>query len=226
MKKFALIVAGGMGSRMGNSLPKQFLNLFGEPILMHTIRVFYHFDDRMEIIVVLPEDQKLKWKELCLQHRFVIPHQIVAGGENRFKSVKNGLEAITEEGIVFIHDGVRPLASMKTLEHCLAGAAEHSNAIPVVSVTESLRKANSGDSKAVDRSKYFIVQTPQTFRVSVIKKAYLQEYDELFTDDASVLERTGQPVHMVEGNFENIKITRPLDLSIADALIRHSGRES
>ncbi|MDX9881515.1 MAG: 2-C-methyl-D-erythritol 4-phosphate cytidylyltransferase [Prolixibacteraceae bacterium] len=225
MKKFALIVAGGTGSRMGTSLPKQFIGLLGEPILMHTIRAFHCFDSWMKIIVVLPEDQKPRWEELCVQHRFSVPHQLVTGGSNRFGSVKNGLEAIGEDGIVFIHDGVRPLVSRDTLSRCLAGAEAHSNAIPVVPVTESLRKAGPGENSAVDRSMYFHVQTPQTFRVSVIKKAYLQEYDRQFTDDASVLERTGCPIHTVEGNFENIKITRPSDIVVAEAFMKRRNSE-
>ena len=225
MKKFALIVAGGMGSRMENPIPKQFIDLLGNPILMHTIRVFYHFDKEMEIIVVLPKDQQSLWQELCAQHRFPIKHRIVAGGENRFTSVKNGLETITEEGIVFIHDGVRPLVSMATLDRCLSCTEENSNAIPVMQVTESLRKVTRKKSKAVNRSKYFNVQTPQTFIVSAIKNAYRQNYNEEFTDDASVLEKAGQHIFTVEGNHENIKITRPLDLSIAEALIRHAAME-
>lgn len=226
MKKFALIVAGGIGSRMGNPLPKQFICLLGDPILMHTIRVFHHFDKEMEIIVVLPEDQETTWRELCLKHRFPIEHQIVAGGENRFTSVKNGLESITGEGIIFIHDGVRPLVSMATLKRCLDCTVEYSNAIPVMPVTESLRKLKKNGSKAVNRLKYFNVQTPQTFLVSLIKDAYQQDYHEEFTDDASVLEKAGHRIYTIEGNHENIKITRPLDLSIAEALIRHAGMES
>lgn len=225
MKKFALVVAGGIGSRMGNALPKQFISLMGDPILMHTIRVFNHFDKEMKIIVVLPEDQQTKWNELCAVHRFPIEHQIVGGGENRFFSVKNGLKAINEEGIVFIHDGVRPLVSMSTLDRCLSCTEQHSNAIPVMPVTESLRKVKRKGSKAVNRSKFFNVQTPQTFIVSVIKNAYKQKFNESFTDDASVLEKAGQKIHTVEGNHENIKITRPLDLSIAEALLRHAGIE-
>lgn len=223
MKKFALIVAGGMGSRMGGSVPKQFICLLGEPILMHTIRVFHHFDKEIEVIIVLPEDQILKWNELCFNHRFVIPHLIVKGGENRFHSVKNGLDRINDDGIVFIHDGVRPLVSIETLRRCLAGAEEHSNAIPVMPVTESLRKLKKKSSEAVDRSKYVNVQTPQTFQLPVIKEAYQQMYNEHFTDDSSVLEKTGYPIYMVEGNHENIKITHPLDLFLAEALIKYSG---
>ena len=221
MKKFALIVAGGIGSRMGSRLPKQFIELDGKPILMHTIRAFHHFDVDMELLLVLPESQFSKWKELCTQQQFTIPHRIVPGGEHRFFSVRNGLDAITEEGIVFIHDGVRPLVSMETLRRCYEGTIEQTNAIPVVPVTESLRESLAEGSRAVDRSKYFHVQTPQTFKVSTIKKAYTLEYREQFTDDASVLEKAGHKIHLVTGNDENIKITRPVDLIIAETLIRH-----
>jgi 2-C-methyl-D-erythritol 4-phosphate cytidylyltransferase len=226
MKKFALIVAGGTGSRMGSTLPKQFMRLGEESVLMHTIRVFHRFDSGMPVLVVLPVNEFSKWKELCSQCRFVIPHQVIAGGERRFFSVRNGLDAITEEGIIFIHDGVRPLVNMETLERCYNGAQEHSNAIPAVPVTESLRESTGDGSRAVDRTKYFHVQTPQTFRVSIIKEAYHQEYREQFTDDASVLENAGYNIHLVKGNYENIKITRPIDLIIAETLIRYSAMKS
>ncbi|HBL75325.1 MAG: 2-C-methyl-D-erythritol 4-phosphate cytidylyltransferase [Bacteroidetes bacterium GWF2_42_66] len=219
MKKFALIVAGGMGSRMGNSLPKQFIDLLGEPILMHTIRVFHHFDAGMKIIVVLPENQKLKWKELCSQNRFAVPHQLAAGGENRFESVKNGLKAIDEEGIVFIHDGVRPLVSRETLVRCFETALKYGNAIPVLPVTESLRKQEGEINISVDRSLYVSVQTPQTFRSGQILDAFTQNYDPAFTDDASVAEKSGYKINMVEGNRENIKITTPTDLIVAEAFL-------
>lgn len=219
MKKFALIVAGGMGSRMGNSLPKQFIDLLGEPILIHTIRVFHHFDAGMKIIVVLPEDQKLRWKELCSQHRFAVPHQLAAGGENRFESVKNGLKAIDEEGIVFIHDGVRPLVSRETLVRCFETALKYGNAIPVLPVTESLRKQEGEINISVDRSLYVSVQTPQTFRSGQILDAFTQNYDPAFTDDASVAEKSGYKINMVEGNRENIKITTPTDLIVAEAFL-------
>jgi len=222
MKKFAVIVAGGTGRRMGNVIPKQFICLLGEPVLMHTIRVFHHFGQEMQIIVVLPEDQKINWQELCLKYRFKIPHQVVNGGENRFFSVKNGLNEINEEGIVFIHDGVRPLVDMQTLERCYACTLENGNAIPVMPVTESLRRVKRKRNKAVNRVKYFNVQTPQTFLVSAIKEAYRQKYDHHFTDDATVFEKAGHSIFMVEGNYENIKITRPLDLSIAEVLLKHS----
>lgn len=220
-KTVALIVAGGAGTRMGASLPKQFLPLNGEPVLMHTLRAFHRFSQSMQLVVVLPSDQFDTWKELCTLHQFDLPHLLVAGGNERFFSVKNGLTAIPNEGIVFIHDGVRPLVSAETIARCYQTAVQWGNAIPVMPLTESLRETGKGDtSRAVDRSHYVLVQTPQTFRTSVIQEAYQQEYDPAFTDDASVLENLGESIHLVEGNFENIKITRPIDLIVAEALLK------
>ena len=219
MKKFVIIVAGGSGSRMGSEIPKQFLELCGKPVLMHTIEVFLDFDPESEIIVVLPEDQQLFWKGLCLKHSFSLQHQVVAGGKIRFHSVLNGLSQIKDEGIVFIHDGVRPLVSRETLDRCLETAQKYGNAIPVLPVTESLRKQEGSQNISVDRSQYFSVQTPQTFRTGQILEAYKQDFDPTFTDDASVAEKAGFSIFMVEGNPENIKITTPIDLIIAETLL-------
>ncbi|WP_167616573.1 2-C-methyl-D-erythritol 4-phosphate cytidylyltransferase [Maribellus sediminis] len=219
LKKFVLIVAGGSGNRMNQAVPKQFLELAGKPILMHTFEAFQGFDPTIEFILVLPKDQFDYWKELCSRHKFDIPYQLAAGGSVRFDSVKNGLNAIEEDGIVFIHDGVRPFVSDQTLQNCLNGTLEKGNALPVVPVTESVRFIENGTSRAVDRSKYFLVQTPQTFKVSVIKAAYNQPYSEWFTDDASVLENSGTPINTVVGNRENIKITYPEDLIQAEAFL-------
>ncbi len=219
MKKFVIIVAGGSGSRMGAEIPKQFLELCGKPILMHTIRVFYDFDPASEIILVLPEDQQQFWKELCLKHSFGLIHHIVPGGKTRFHSVQNGLSKIEGQGIVFIHDGVRPLVSAETLGRCLETALKCGNAIPVLPVNESLRKVTGQSNISVDRSRYFSVQTPQTFRCEEILEAFRQDFDPAFTDDASVAEKAGFIIQMVEGNRENIKITTPIDLIIAEALL-------
>ena len=220
MKKFVILVAGGSGIRMGSEIPKQFLELCGKPVLMHTIQVFHEFDQESKIILVLPEDQQLFWKGLCLKHSFSLIHQIVSGGKTRFHSVKNGLSQIEGEGIVFIHDGVRPLVSRETLSRCLETAQESGNAIPVLPVTESLRKLEGNQNISVDRSQYFSVQTPQTFRSKQILEAFQQHFDPAFTDDASVAEKAGFPIFMVEGNSENIKITTPTDLIVAEALLR------
>jgi 2-C-methyl-D-erythritol 4-phosphate cytidylyltransferase len=220
VKKFVLMMAGGSGSRMNNNIPKQFVELNGKPVIMHTFQVFYDFDPTINFILVLPEQQVECWKQLCEKHNFCIPHEIAFGGETRFFSVKNGLEKISGDGIVFIHDSVRPLVSVKTIENCLAKTLEKGNALPVVAVTESVRKVKKDSSKAVDRNNYKLVQTPQTFKVDQIKKAYLQTFSEHFTDDASVLENTGEKIHLVDGNHENIKITYPQDLTIAEALLK------
>ena len=222
MKKFAVIVAGGSGSRMGSEIPKQFLELLGKPVLMHTIEVFRRFDPHSEIIVVLPEHQIDFWKELCKKHLFNFEHQVVCGGETRFHSVSNGLAKINESGIVFIHDGVRPLVSNETLKRCSEMAELRGNAIPVLAVNESLRKVEGESNISVDRSQYVSVQTPQTFRSEQILKAFQQEYDPLFTDDASVAEKAGFEIHLVEGNRENIKITTPVDLIVAEAILSKS----
>lgn len=219
MKKFAIIVAGGSGSRMGSEIPKQFLELCGKPVLMHTIETFFNFDPDSEIILVLPEHQIDLWNKLCATHSFVIKHLVVSGGETRFHSVRNGLSKISEKGIVFIHDGVRPLVSQGTLTRCSETTEKKGNAIPVLAVNESLRKVEGESNMSVDRSLYFSVQTPQTFRSEQILKAFHQEYDLLFTDDASVAEKAGFEIHLVEGNRENIKITTPVDLIVAEAIL-------
>ena len=221
MKKFVIIVAGGSGNRMGTEIPKQLLELCGKPILMHTIQVFHDFDPESRIILVLPEDQQQFWKELCMKHSFSIFHRVISGGKTRFHSVKNGLSQIDGEGIVFIHDGVRPLVSQETIEKCNQMAQKNGNAIPVLSVNESLRKQEGDQNISVDRSQYFSVQTPQTFRSDQILKAYEQDFDPAYTDDASVAEKAGFPIFMVEGNRENIKITTPIDLIVAGALLKN-----
>lgn len=221
MKNFVIIVAGGSGSRMGTEIPKQFLELFEKPVLMHTIQVFHDFDPESKIILVLPEEQQQFWKGLCLKHSFSLVHQVVSGGKTRFHSVQNGLSQIDGEGIVFIHDGVRPLVSRETLSRCLETALKSGNAIPVLPVTESLRKLEDEQNISVDRSKYFSVQTPQTFRSDQILEAFQQDFDLAFTDDASVAEKAGFSIFMVEGNRENIKITTPIDLIVAEVFLNN-----
>jgi len=218
MKKFALIVAGGSGKRMDNEIPKQFIEISGKPILMQTLIAFLNSDPDFNFIVVLPENQIQNWKLLCQKYSFDTKHSVVAGGPTRFHSVKNGLKKINGEGVVFIHDGVRPLVSAETIGNCYKTAVEKGNALPVIAPAESIRRIVNGTNKAVDRANYFLVQTPQTFKVSLIKKAFNQDYSPKFTDDASVLENTGQKIHLVEGNRSNIKITYPVDLLIASSL--------
>lgn len=220
MKKFVVIVAGGSGNRMGTEIPKQFLELCGKPVLMHTLQVFHDFDPESRLILVLPTAQQEFWSDLCLKHQFSLFHEVVSGGATRFDSVKNGLSLIDELGIVFIHDGVRPLVSNETLRRCLETAEKSGNAIPVLPVNESLRKLDGGQNISVDRSQFFSVQTPQTFRSQQILEAFKQEFDPAFTDDASVVEKAGFSINMVEGNRENIKLTTPSDLIIAEAFLK------
>ncbi|MDD4993674.1 MAG: 2-C-methyl-D-erythritol 4-phosphate cytidylyltransferase [Paludibacter sp.] len=218
-QKIAIIVAGGKGERMNADIPKQFLEIKGRPILMHTLEAFHCFDSNMKLILVLPAVQIEFWKNLCLKHNFTLTHQIVAGGNARFYSVKNGLEAIEVPSLVAVHDGVRPLVSMETIQCCFDAAAEFDAAIPVVDLVDSIRQLTENGSLSVDRSSYKLVQTPQIFDAELLKKAYEQEYSALFTDDASVVEALGKHVQLVEGNRENIKITTELDLKIAETLL-------
>jgi len=218
MEKFALIVAGGNGRRMGTKIPKQFITLAGEPILMRTIEKFSKYDSSMKIFLVLPSDEFDRWRKLCKKYHFEIQHQLVKGGNSRFLSVKNGLRQIPSTGIIFIHDGVRPLVSIKTLSLCEEMAKTKGNALPVIQVSQSLRIIGKDGSHAVDRAFYRLVQTPQTFRTNLIKRAYFSIDDNEFTDDASVFETLDKTINLVEGNYENIKITRPVDLKIAETL--------
>jgi 2-C-methyl-D-erythritol 4-phosphate cytidylyltransferase len=214
-----IIVAGGKGERMQSELPKQFIELRSLPILMHTIRVFFDFDAGMKLIVVLPETQIENWRALCKKHAFDIAHEVVPGGNTRFQSVANGLAAARNDGIIAIHDGVRPLVNSGTISRCIDAAALYGAAIPVMPAVESLRMITPEGSVAVDRNQYRMVQTPQVFRAEILQRAYLQPYNPLFTDDASVVEHAGVPVKLVEGNPENIKITLPADLQWAENMI-------
>ncbi len=214
IKKFALIVAGGRGNRMKNELPKQFIEIAGLPILMHTINIFRKYDPGIAILLILPKQHFQTWKNLCLKFNYIIPHLLIQGGKERFNSVKNGLNKIDENGIVFIHDGVRPMVSIDTLQRCFQTALQKGNAIPAMPITESVRKLENGKNSAVNRSDYVLIQTPQTFNVKLIQSAYNQEYSPAFTDDASVLEANGEKINLVEGNRENIKITFPEDLKL------------
>ncbi len=222
MLRHAIILGGGVGNRMEMQIPKQFIPILGKPILMHTIENFKKFDSKIEIIVVLPEAHILLWKNLCNEFKFDIEHQIVRGGKERFFSVQNAVEHIPNDSIVLIHDGVRPLVSHETIDRVLQAAYEKGTAIPYIDLNESIREITSTGSQALDRSKFKIIQTPQGFKSELIKKAYQIEYNPNFTDDASVIEAQGIEINMVLGNQRNIKITRPLDLSIAESLMTQS----
>lgn len=214
-----IIVAGGKGLRMGSELPKQFLNVGGKPVLMRTIEAFYNFDKSMHIIVALSASYREHWSKLCKGYGFTIYHEVVDGGETRFHSVKNGLELIGD-GLVAVHDAVRPFASIALLKNCFDSAKEYKAVIPVIDVTDSLREiVGENDSKIVDRSKYRMVQTPQVFDSSLLKKAYEADFSELFTDDASVVEASGHPIHLIAGERVNIKITTPFDLDLGEVIL-------
>lgn len=220
MKKFVIIVAGGSGLRMGSDIPKQFIQIKGIPILMHTIRRFFNYDPNINIVLALPAEHIVYWKTLCEDFSFGISHSIVKGGSTRFYSVKNAVDSISNEySVIAIHDGVRPLVSLDTISECFKEAADKGTAIPVLEIVDSIREIKSGKSTAVDRKNYRIVQTPQVFRSTIIKKAYHQAYRPEFTDDATVVESSGTTVFLTNGNMENIKITTPSDLKYAELFL-------
>jgi len=220
MKTFALILAGGKGLRMGADLPKQFLLLAGKPVLMHTMEAFQKADPKTEIILVLPLEHQAYWLELCTKFDFRLKHRIASGGAVRFDSVRNGLALIQEEGLIAVHDGVRPLVSPSLINRCFARALEKGAVIPVFELAESIRRIEGSKSVAEDRNFYRSVQTPQTFRSELLKKAYEQPFRAIFTDDASVVEAAGYEIALLEGHRENIKITTPQDLLLAEQLLQ------
>jgi 2-C-methyl-D-erythritol 4-phosphate cytidylyltransferase len=220
MEKLSLIVAGGSGSRMNAAVPKQFLLLKGLPVLMHSLDVFYRYDQQMRIIVVLPEIQIYSWEKLCREHNFKIRHEIKPGGETRFHSVKRNLTDIPDHCLVAVHDGVRPLVSLGTIDRCFQSALKFGNAVPCLEIPETLRKIDKQGNKQVDRTIYRLIQTPQVFESSILKRAYFQDYQKHFTDDAGVVESLGYSIHLVEGNAENIKITYPKDLKMASSFLK------
>lgn len=222
MERYAILVAGGKGLRMGGDIPKQFLPIGGMPVLMRTVEVFRQAYSDIHIILVLPASQQTYWQQLCREYSFRVPFQIADGGETRFHSVSNGLKLVPDdvEGVVGVHDGVRPFVSVETIRRCYDKAVEFGAAVPVVPVVETVRQlCKDGTSVTVPRDEFKLVQTPQTFRVSLLKEAYLQAYKPSFTDDASVVEAIGNPVHLVEGNRENIKITTPADIRFVNGLL-------
>jgi 2-C-methyl-D-erythritol 4-phosphate cytidylyltransferase len=218
-QEYAIIVAGGKGTRIKSKLPKQFLELNGLPILMHTISAFHRYSKNIIIILVLPEDDFAIWQALCEKHNFNSALILQKGGDTRFQSVKNGLSKIDGDGLVAIHDGVRPLVSEDIIGASYRLAAVHKTAVAAVRLKESIRITDQDNTKSVDRSKFRLIQTPQTFEVSLIKKAYETKDDASLTDDASVAERAGNIISLFEGSYENIKITTPEDLIVAEALL-------
>lgn len=219
MQRSTIIVAGGSGKRMGAAVPKQFLLLKGRPLLMWTIEAFHRFDAAMQLIVVLPQDHHATWNELCTEHQFSIPHTLVRGGAERFHSTLEGLKALAHEGLVAVHDGVRPLVSTELIARCFAAADEHGAAIPVVPISSSVREVMQQGSKATDRSRLRAVQTPQCFRVELLRRAFELPYDPAFTDEATLVERLGVEVQLVEGEEHNIKVTTPFDMRVAEVVM-------
>ncbi len=218
-RKYAIIVAGGSGSRLKRDLPKQFIEIGGLPILMHTLKRFKEADADIELVLVLPETQFEFWKKLCEIHSAfmkTIPHQLVAGGKSRFQSGKNGLAFIGNEGLVAIHDGVRPFVSSDIINESFRIAQEKGTAVVSVASKDSIRV----NGQAIDRATVRLIQTPQTFQISLLKKAFETEELATFTDDASVAEHAGFEIHLFEGSYENIKITTPEDLIWAEILLK------
>jgi 2-C-methyl-D-erythritol 4-phosphate cytidylyltransferase len=216
---YIIIVAGGKGLRMGTDIPKQFLPIGGRPVLMRTLERFREYSADLQIILVLPQAQQTYWKKLCQQYHFSVEYMLADGGETRFHSVQHGLALIPDdaEGVVGVHDGVRPFPSVEVIAHCYETAREKKAVIPVIPVVETLRHITEGTKP---RGDYRLVQTPQTFDIQLLKAANRQPYNEGFTDDASVVEAYGYPITLVEGNRENIKITTPFDLRMAEVLLK------
>lgn len=220
MKYYAIIVGGGSGKRMQNSVAKQFLLLKDKPVLMHTISAFHNSIFNPQIILVLNTDLHQQWEELCFKHNFNIPHLIIRGGEQRFHSVRNGLMAIKDDGIVAIHDAVRPIVSNKLITNAYEVAEQKGNAVTCIKPSDSVRKVKDKESKIINRDELVLIQTPQTFEISQLRTAYQQHYKPKFTDDASVVEKAGFKINLIEGERNNIKITYPEDLELAGFLLK------
>ena len=203
-------------------VPKQFLLLCGKPMLMHSLEAFYRTFPDIMLVVALPADHLSRWHDLCVQHEFNLPHQLVAGGETRFHSVRNALAYIGDDGVVAIHDGARPLISEQLIRSCFLTAEALGNCIPVIPMNESVRMLTKDASQAVDRTSYCIVQTPQVFHAATIRKAYLQEFRDSFTDDAVVAESMGELIHLTDGDPVNMKVTHPSDLATAETLMKRN----
>jgi 2-C-methyl-D-erythritol 4-phosphate cytidylyltransferase len=223
--EFALIVAGGKGTRINSSLPKQFLDLNGTPVLVHTINAFRRYSEKIKVVLVLPADDMDTWKKTCAGYLTGFPVLILSGGDSRFQSVRRGLEKIEGDGLVAIHDGVRPLVSEDIIAASFRQAAVHGSAVASVRLKDSVRMTDKDGTHALDRSHYRLIQTPQTFRLDLIRKAYSIPEDVALTDDASVAERAGHKISLFEGSYRNIKITTPEDLTIAEALMVNSSQD-
>ncbi len=219
MEKYVIIVAGGSGKRMGGEVPKQFMLVAGRPILMHTVEAFTRTSSDFKFILVLPEEHFSTWNTLCNEYKFSVPMQMVAGGKERFFSVKNALAHVPNGALVAVHDGVRPFVSKDTIIEAFEVAEKNGSAVPVIDEVDSLRRVSDGASQAVNRAEYKRVQTPQVFQSTILKKAYNQEFSSFFTDDASVVESISEKITLTSGNVENIKLTTPHELLLAEALV-------
>lgn len=213
-----IIVAGGSGTRMGAELPKQFIELEGKPILMHTLDSLNTIDASIQLVLVLPESQMNFWEKLCGKHAWQVPHLLANGGATRFLSVKSGLEQVTGE-LVGVHDGVRPFVTSEMVNSCFAEADKSKGAVPVVPIIQSLRKVDGEGNEAVNRDDYRAVQTPQCFQTTVLRNAFAKADRTDYSDDATVVEATGVSISLVEGDQENIKVTTPFDLQLARLII-------
>ncbi len=223
MNYYAIIVAGGSGNRMNNPLAKQFLLLNGKPVLMHTLEAFQQCSLNPEILLVLNVQQHAYWAELCHTHQCTVPHRVIEGGAQRYHSVKNGLNAIQGDGIVAIHDAVRPLITPELIEVSFKVAEEKGNAVVGINPTDSVRRIYEGGSEALNRDQVVLIQTPQTFNLELLRKAYQRPYRDEFTDDASVVEHAGFKINLVTGARENLKITWPEDMEIAAIWLNKNG---
>jgi len=219
MELYVLIVAGGKGSRFNTDQPKQLIDINGIPLLIWTFKAFEFLKNQAQFILVLHPDMIGLWKEFCYLHKLNIEHKIIEGGPKRFHSVKNGLKLVPDDSLVAIHDAARPLVSRSLIKEGFLVAARKGNAIPGIPVIESIRETDGSINRPVDRSRFRIIQTPQTFYSQKIKKAYNQSYDERFTDDATVLESLGEPIQLIEGDKNNIKVTTEDDIHFASALL-------
>lgn len=220
LKRYAIIVAGGSGTRMQSKVPKQFLLLNGLPVLMYTLQAFYKCQPQPSLILVLPQNYHTYWTRLCADHQFQLPHQLVSGGDSRYQSVKNALNFIEEDALVAIHDAVRPLIDIVIIEETYKQAAKLGAVVTAVKSRDSIRQVKDNYTQSLLRDEIYLVQTPQTFKAALLKEAYEQPYHHGFTDDASVVEQAGHTISIVEGSYQNFKITFPEDIAIAELLLK------
>ncbi len=220
LKKYAIIVAGGTGSRLKGDVPKQFMLLNEKPVIQYSLEAFHSFDPSIQIILVIHPDYLSFWDQLCLQYKISVPHKTAKGGKTRFDSVKNGLKLVADDGLLAIHDAARPVITPDFIGHLFSEAEINGSAMPGINLTDTIRMIDGDTSHQLDRTFLRAMQTPQVFKVSELKRAYSQSYVPTFTDDASVMQSAGFPLHLTDGRPENIKITNPQDIALAEVLLR------